>query len=488
MSKEKILGRSKEIKILDQIWDSKEAEFVAIYGRRRVGKTHLIREYFSDKKCVYFEATGQKDGGMGVQLENFIKIFSKTFYDNIPLLTPPSWKDAFELLTKEIDKLPKSRKIVIFFDELPWLATKRSGMLQALDYYWNRFWSRYSNLILVVCGSAASWILDNLINAKGGLHNRLTKTILLRPYSLKETQQFLENRKINLNYKQVVDLYMVFGGIPFYLKQVERGKSVLQTVNKICFQRDGLLYGEFDRLFVSLFDNAEISLSIIKTISKYQYGISREELIKATGISSGGTLNKRLNELESAGFLQSFIPYGHKRKDYYYRVIDEYCYFYLRWIEPFKKKGFEGGKEYWQTKGKTQAATTWSGYAFENVCLKHIDQIRDALELQSISCEIGSWRFIPKKAVNDSGAQIDLLFDREDGVITLCEIKYTEKLFVLDKANAREIKNKIDVFEKYFSPKKQLTFALINTVGIKPTIWSEDLIQNEVTLDDLFKM
>ena len=330
-------------------------------------------------------------------------------------------------------------------------------------------------------------MLDNLINAKGGLHNRLTKTILLKPYSLKETQQFLKHRKINLNPKQLVDLYMVFGGIPFYLKQIEKGKSVLQIVNKICFQQEGLLHSEFDRLFSSLFDNAEVNLAIIKAISKYQYGISREELIKVTGIASGGTLNKRLNELDSAGFIQSYVPYGRKRKDHYYRVIDEYCYFYLRWIEPFKKKGFEGGTEYWLTKGKTPAAITWARYAFENVCLKHIDQIREALELQAISCEIGNWRFVPKKGKGDSGTQIDLLFDRDDGVITLCEIKYTEKPFILDKAEAKIIKNKIDVFEKYFSPKKQITFAIINTFGIKPTIWSEELIQNVVTLVDLVK-
>lgn len=483
--KEKIIGREKEMKILDQMWNSKEAEFLAIYGRRRVGKTHLIREYFSSKKCIYFEMTGQKDGALKVQLDHFIKLFSFSFYDDLPLLPPSSWKDAFELLTKEFEKMPPSRKIVIFFDELPWLATKKSGILQALDYYWNRFWCRYSNLILVVCGSAASWMLDQLINAKGGLHNRLTRTILLKPYNLKETRQFLAYRNIYLNPKQLLDLYMVFGGIPFYLKQVEKGKSVLQLVNQICFQPDGLLYGEFDRLFHSLFDQAEVNLTIIKAISKSLEGISREELIKATSLSSGGTLNKRLDELIAAGFIQSYLPYGRKKKEHYYRVIDEYCYFYLRWIEPFKQRGFEGGTEYWHTKGKTPAVITWAGYAFENICFKHLDQIRKALALQAISCEVGNWRFVPKKGEKDFGAQIDLLFDREDGIITLCEMKYSEKFYTLGKDQAKEIKNKIEVFEKQFAPKKQMTLALITTCGMKPTIWSEELIQHVVTLEDL---
>ncbi len=486
MDKEKIFGRETEIKILDDLWKSSEAEFLAIYGRRRVGKTYLIREYFSRKRCIYFELTGQKDGTLKQQLENFAQAFSKAFSNGKPLQVPSTWKEALELLTKVIETTPKSKNIVIFFDELPWLATQKSGMLQALDYQWNSFWNRHPKLIFVVCGSAASWMLDNLINAKGGLHNRLTKAILLKPYNLKGVQQFLAYRKIRLNPKQVLDLYMVFGGIPHYLKQVEKGKSALQIVNKVCFQTDGLLYDEFDRLFRSLFSNAESSLSIIKAIAKCQYGLSREALIKATRISSGGTLNKRLKELESAGFIQSFIPYGNKAKDQYYRVIDEYCYFYLRWIEPFKQKGVAAGKEYWQTKGRTPAATTWSGYAFENICFKHVDQIRKALDLQAIACEIGSWRALPQ-GKQDSGAQIDLLFDREDGIVTLCEIKYTEKQFVLDKATAKNLQNKMNVFDQHMPSKKQNSFALITTIGLKPNIWSEELIQNVVTLEDLLR-
>ena len=277
----KIFGREKEIQVLDQIWSSNEAEFLAIYGRRRVGKTHLIREYFSKKKAIYFEMTGQKDGSLKEQLENFVKIFSALFFENLPLRCPSTWKKAFEMLTEEIEK--SSQPTILFFDELPWLATPKSRMLQALDYYWNRYWSHQSKLILVVCGSAASWMLDHLINAKGGLHNRLTKTILLKPYNLKEAQQFLAHRNIRLSPKQLLDVYMILGGIPYYLRQIERGKSALQIINKVCFQTEGLLYSEFDRLFQSLFENASDNLSIIKAISKHQIGISREELVRATG-------------------------------------------------------------------------------------------------------------------------------------------------------------------------------------------------------------
>ncbi|MBM3197812.1 MAG: ATP-binding protein [Chlamydiae bacterium] len=485
---EKIVGREPEIKLLDTLWASSEAEFLAVYGRRRVGKTYLIREYFSKKKCVYFEVTGQKDGSLQQQLENFIHVFSQTFTRNLPLRTPVSWKEAFDLLTQEIENLSKSRAVVLFFDELPWLATKKSGVMQALDYYWNRFWSRYPQLICVVCGSAASWMLDNLVNAKGGLHNRLTKTILLKPYNLRGVWQFLSHHGIHLTPKQILDHYMVFGGIPHYLKQIEKGKSALQNINRVCFQPDGLLYDEFDRLFQSLFAQAEDSLQIIKAIAKHQHGISREELVFSINMHSGGTLTKRLEELESAGFIQGYIPYGRRVKDRTYRVIDEYCYFYLRWIEPFKRGGVLGGKEYWQTKGKTQSALAWAGYAFENVCFKHVDQIRRALDLQAISCEIGSWKYFPSRGKKDAiGAQIDLIFDREDGVVTLCEIKYSEKIFALEKSEAMNILHKVELFSSSIQQKKQVQVALITTQGVKSTLWSEDVVQHTITLEDLLK-
>ncbi len=487
MTEANIIGRKQELKMLKEVWSSREAELLAIYGRRRVGKTHLIREFFSSKG-TYFELTGQKDGSLHDQLDNFIKAFSQTFFQAIPLRTPSSWKEAFELVTAQINNIPKTQKLTIFFDELPWLATKRSKMLQAFDYFWNHYWSKNSKLVVVVCGSAASWMLEHLINAKGGLHNRLTRIILLKPFNLKDTQEFLRHRGISFQHKQILDLYMVFGGIPYYLKQIRKGKSPAQNINKICFQREGLLYGEFHRLFHSLFDAYNTNLSIVKAIAKSWSGISRIELIRITKILSGGSLDKRLEELETAGFIQSYIPYGQKKKGHYYRVIDEYTLFYLRWIEPMKDRGIEGGKSYWQTKSSTAQANAWSGYSFENICLKHIDQIQEALGIQSIATETGSWRFVPKKGSLESGAQIDLLFDRDDDIITLCEIKYSQKAYSLDKGYAKKLIQKIEAFEKQTSTNKQIFLALITISGLKKTIWSEELIHNVVTLNSLFTL
>ncbi|MFI5344576.1 MAG: ATP-binding protein [Chlamydiales bacterium] len=485
MSVKKIIGRAKEIKILDAVCKSKEAEFIAVYGRRRVGKTYLIREYFSDKG-LYLETSGAKDKPLKKQLENFMKSFSQTFFKGVPLHTPDSWDAAFELLTKELKGVAKTRKVIIFLDELPWMVTKKSGMLQSLDYYWNLYWSRMPNLILIVCGSAASWILDKLIYAKGGLHKRITRKILLEPFHLKETREFLIHHSVKLNEKQILDIYMAIGGVPFYLKAVTSGMSAAQNIEAICFQKNGLLYNEFANLFESLFEHADVNLSIVREIVNHGNEILREDLIRATGIKSGGTLNKRLRELEAANFIQSFLPYGYKKRNLFYRVIDEFSLFHLKWIEPLIDSGIGMDEGYWQILMNTPIVKNWTGYAFENVCLKHISQIRRALGLEKVACLTGRWRHISKKGSQDDGAQIDLLFDRQDGIITLCEIKYSEKPYVIDKDYGKQLLRKEDVFKKVVKTSKQIFLAMITVTGLKRNLWSEELVHNEVVLADLF--
>lgn len=481
----KIIGREKEVEILDEVWASKEAEFIAIYGRRRVGKTYLIREYFSEKG-LFLEASGAKDKPLQKQLENFMKAVSKTFFKGVPLHTPKSWDEAFDILTKELQALPRSQKVVLFLDELPWLATKKSGLLQSIDYYWNLHWSRIPNLILIGCGSAASWILEKLIYAKGGLHKRLTRKILLEPYNLKQTQEFLKSLSVKLSEKQILDIYMAIGGIPYYLKAVKKGLSAAQNIEAICFQKNGLLYDEFSNLFEALFEQAEVNLAIVREIVKHGNEMTREELSAATGIKSGGTLNKRLKELEASNFIQSFLPYGKQKRDRSYRVVDEFSLFHLKWIEPALASGLGFEEGYWQNRANTPAALTWAGFAFENICLKHIYQIKRALGIEKIACRSGRWYFFPKKGSSELGAQIDVLFDREDGIITLCEIKYSNTPFLIDKDYGKKLLKKIEVFETHIKSGKQVFLAMITLDPLKPNLWSEELIQNTVTLKDLF--
>lgn len=478
----KIVGRKKEQKVLDKIWRSNNAELVAIYGRRRVGKTFLVREFFCKQKR-YFELTGMKETSVRQQLKNFTDAFSKTFH---PIDRPKNWRDAFSLLNKEFEKKP-FQKHLIFFDELPWLAGKKSGFIQALDYFWNAYWSQIPHIKIILCGSAASWMLEHLINAKGGLHNRLTFYIQIEPFNLYETKEYLIAKKVRLSEKHLLDLYMVMGGIPHYLNYIDATKSAEQNIQNICFASSGFLLTEFRRLFASLFDAAEVNLSIIREIAKRREGISREELISKTGMSSGGTFNKRIDELQAAGFIQGYIPYHHKKKEQHFRVIDEYSAFYLTWIDPIIDKGFTQ-HNYWKSCFRKSQWATWAGYAFESLCLKHLPQILKSLDLESTPCVIGSWRFTPKKGSKDAGAQIDLLFDRHDNAVTLCEIKYSSTKYAIDKSYAKELIRKMDVFKERTGTNKQLFMAFITTMGVKKGLWGKEAVSDEVTLRDLFKM
>ena len=364
-----LIGREPEVKVLEQVWSSAQAELLVLYGRRRVGKTHLVRSHFGDKG-TYLEFTGIRKGSFRRQLQAFAEKLSAALFSDIPIKTPANWQEAFELLSAGIEKLKPSQKMVIFFDELPWMVTRKSKLLQEFDHYWNTKWSLNDNIKIILCGSAASWMIDNVVNATGGLHNRLTRTILLKPFDLSTTKKFLVSKGYKYTLQQITELYMVMGGIPYYLNNLVKSKSLNQNIESICFSKTGALYDEFTRLFESLFEQAEINLKLIRAIAKRRHGLSREELIKAVKMTSGGSLNKRLRELEAAGFIQSFVPYGRESRDIYYRVIDEYCLFYLDWIEPESLYGHDIAKGYWQSKHHSPQWYDWAGYSFENICIR----------------------------------------------------------------------------------------------------------------------
>lgn len=482
-----IIARHEDLRKISRFYQSSKAEFMAVYGRRRVGKTFLIQSHFSGIPCVFFHVTGLKDGSIQDQIENFTRVIGNTFYQGADLKTEKKWINVFAQLTDAINLLPKNKKVVLFFDELPWMATKRSKLIQALDHYWNRYWSIDPRIKLIVCGSSASWILEKLIHNKGGLYNRITYQMALEPFTLKESKEFLEMKGIHLNHSHLLKIYMVMGGIPLYLDQIQKGLSADQNIESICFSKSGLLFSEFNKLFASLFENYETCEALIRIISENRYGISQTHLMKRSNKKIGGRLKKRLQELEDAGFIESFIPYLHKERGIYYRIIDEYSIFYLRWIEPIlnsiKRKEKESG--YWLSKQKSAAWDAWQGYAFEAICYKHISQIRNGLKI-GVDAEVGTWRYVPKKGTEDQGAQIDLLFDREDDSITICEIKCTSKPFILDKATAKNILNKIKIFKEHTRTSKQIFVALISANGIQATLYSDDIISDVVTLDALF--
>ncbi len=482
-----IIGREAEQSELTDIYRSPRAELVAIYGRRRVGKTYLVNSFFRSKKCIFFQAVGLRKGSMRKQLQNFTDAISETFYNKVPLQTATTWSNAFQLLTNNIEASSKKDKIVIFLDELPWMATAKSGFLDALDYYWNKYWSNKANLKVIICGSSASWIINKIINDTGGLHNRVTRQIVLRPFMLYEVKMYLQHIGLNLNNRQLLEVYMALGGIPFYMNNLKRGLSVAQNINHLCFKRDGLLYDEFDKLFDSLFKDAESYKEIVRIIASKFYGVDRSELdLKCQLSSNGGTLSQRLKALEDSGFIISFMPYEHKVKGLYYRLIDEYSMFYLQWIERYKTVTLKlnANDDYWGSVYNTPAWSSWAGYAFEAVCYKHIDIIRQALKINGGVAS--SWRYVPIRK-DESGAQIDLLFDRYDDAITVCEIKYTAQPFVIDKSYAKKLIDKCLIFKKVTKTKKQTFIAMVSANGIKNNTYAEDLVSNIVTIDDLIK-
>ncbi|OGT46028.1 MAG: hypothetical protein A3E82_07880 [Gammaproteobacteria bacterium RIFCSPHIGHO2_12_FULL_38_11] len=482
-----IVGRDKEQSILTQLLNSERAEFLALIGRRRVGKTFLIKNFFEKKPCVFFYCSGQKDGKLKQHLMDFAVQIGHAFYNGANISPCKSWRDTFEELTKAIQQVNKNKKIVLFFDELPWLATKRSNLLPALDYYWNRYWSHEKNIKLIVCGSSASWITKNIINNKAGLYNRLTRTICLEPFTLKESEALLHALKIKLNHKQILDLYMVLGGIPHYMVLVQKGLSAYQCIDTLCFQKNGALVKEFDRLFASLFSEPETYVALIRVIARYHDGIGQARLIQESGASDGGRTVQRLKELIEAGFILEFIPYGRHEKGLYYKVIDEFTLFYLQWMEPNMQTILKqnNNNSYWLAKTKTPSWKSWAGYAFESIGHKHIAQIQKALHIEP-GAEIGSWRYLAKN-LEQQGTQIDLLFDRTDQVITICEIKFNESPFVIDKLYAKKIVNKIETYKTQSKTKKQIYFAMITVNGLKKTMYSEELVDGGVMmLNDFF--
>jgi hypothetical protein len=394
-----------------------------------------------------------------------------------------------DLLTDAIEKFTtKKQKIVLFFDEFPWMATHRSGLLQALDHLWNQTWSNDSRIKLVICGSSASWIINKIINNKAGLHNRITRKIPLMPFNLQETNLFLRAQGVELNYKQISQLYMATGGVPYYLMNVKKGLSATQLIELLAFQQQSLFFKEFDNLFSSLFTDSETYIELLRIIAKNRYGIDQKDLIKKSKtFSRGGGVVRKLTELEEAGFIISFTPYLHKKRGVYYRLIDEYTLFYLKWIEPVRntiqKQSLETG--YWARQQKSAGWHSWAGYAFESICYKHLSPIRKKLNINPTAIA-NAWRYAPTAKSKEDGAQIDLLFDREDDTITLCEIKYTDESFNIDKAYAANLKRKIDVFKEKTRTKKQIFFNMVSANNIKKTIYSEDMINGVVTLEDLF--
>lgn len=474
-----IIGREDEIFILSDLLKSNQPELLAIYGRRRVGKTFLIKTFYNDN--IVFSCTGQYKGSTETQLANFSEQLNVYFSRGRKAGTLQSWQQAFIHLRDGLRSIRSKKKKVVFFDELPWMDSHKSGFLSAFGYFWNAYASDMPDIIVVICGSATSWIIEKVVNDKGGLHNRITKRIRLLPFTLRETEQFLLSRSIRYSHYELLQLYMVMGGIPAYLNEVKRGKSIAQNVQTICFSKDGILTGEFDNLYAALFKWPERHIQVIQTLAKKNKGLTRTELSISGRLISGGTLTKTLRELAESGFIEKIYPLEKKEKESLYRLTDEFSLFYFRFMHHQKVYA----RDYWITKQSTPSYKSWCGYAFENVCIKHVNQIKRSLQIGAVHSNSLSWLFRGRE--EKEGAQIDLLIDRADYLINLCEIKFSNKKFTIDKRYFNELLNKKEVFRMQSYTKKSIVLTLITTYGITDNDYKAQLVDDEVLMDDLFR-
>jgi len=471
----KIIGREIEQTILNKVIESPQAEFVALYGRRRVGKTFLVKQFFKQKFVFYL--TGTANVGMAHQLANFHSAYHQ--YAKVPLNAPPkSWFEAFESLKYLIEQSTDEQKIV-FLDELPWLDTPKSNFIAALEYFWNSFGASHEPLKLIVCGSAASWMLNELIKNRGGLHNRVTRRISLKPFTLKETEAFLNAKNVVLERYQILQIYAVMGGIPYYLNEIETGQSTAQAIDNVCFSENGLLREEYHQLYHSLFQKAERHTAIVEALSNKAQGLTRDELVSKTKISNGGSFTKVLDELEISGFIKKYTPFQRKSKSSLYQLTDPYSLFYHKFIKNSKS----GGKNSWLNLLDSSSYRAWSGYAFEYICMSHIEQIKKALGISGIYSEDSAWR----SQTSEKGVQIDLLIDRKDGIITVCEMKFANEEYEISKDYATQLRRKMSVFKAESKTRKTLFLAMVTTFGVKPNQHALGLVQNQIRMDDLFE-
>lgn len=472
-----LIGREEEKRILQQAMESREAEMVAVFGRRRVGKTFLVKSVYREQ--IVFEITGIQNAPYAEQMQNFAQQLNKAANNVVPVQTPANWLEAFFLLTQLLEQKAGDQKQVVFFDELPWLAARKSGFLRAFGNFWNS-WAVNQHIVVVICGSAASWMIQKVVHDTGGLYNRITRRIHLQAFTLAETEQFLQSRHVHLDRYQIVQLHMAMGGIPHYLKEVETGNSATQNINRICFSPNGLLREEFPQLYAALFVNASNHMAVIRALAARRQGLLRKQIAEISQVPNGGGLTKVLEELVQSDFIAVFRPFGKKKQEQLYRLTDAYSLFYLQFME---NRPYEGA-DTWQLLSQTQAYKTWSGYAFENVCFRHIPQIKKALGISGVFSNTSS--FYRKGTPEEEGAQIDLLIDRNDHVVNLCEIKYYQEPFALTKAQADNLRNKMGVFRQATKTPKHLAIVLITTFGVKTNQYSLGLNVQSLTLEALF--
>ena len=470
--KESIVGRRHEQDILQSCLDSPKAEFVAVYGRRRIGKTYLVKQFFEEKFDFY--TSGVYQISRSEQLKRWQVQLNK--YSGQKKTKPKDWFEAFDQLQSYLETLSEKERLVIFIDELPWMDTPKSNFIRALEVFWNSWAADRKGLKLVVCGSATTWMTNKLLGDKGGLHNRVTRSIRLAPFTLAETQNYLKSNGLDWSRGEIMEAYMTLGGTPYYLSLLRPELSIRQNIDELFFSKDAPLQSEYEFLFRSLFKEANAYRKVVELLSSKLKGLTRAEILHEIKITDNGNLTTILEDLEKCDFIRRYQAFGKKQREMIYQLTDMYTLFYLRFV-----KGYNGLNSNEWINMSDQKRSTWEGYAFEQVCILHINEIRKALGISGIASDVCSWSYRDKK----QGAQIDLVIDRSDNVIDLCEMKYSDRPFELTNDYVEWLKERRDLFREQTGTNKTLHLTMVTTYGITNGKYASS-IQGRVTMDDLF--
>ena len=460
-----IIGRKKELNEIREAYKSEYSQFIAVYGRRRVGKTFLVREAFD--YSFSFQHTGVANLNMKGQLEAFRMSLMEQGHKDCPVLK--SWLEAFNEL-KVIVKSSKKRKKVLFIDEISWIDTPKSGFLAALENFWNGWCSARKDVLLIICASATSWIINKVIKNRGGLHNRVSVRISLAPFTLKECEEYVASKNFRLSRYQILLLYMVMGGPAYYWSLLDKSKSAAQNIDSLFFAENGKLRNEYSSLYESLFKHPEPYIKIVSVLGKKATGMTRKELVDKYKLDGSGALTKCLEELEECGFIRKYNAFEKKSKGAVYQLIDNYTLFYFKFI-----KEADGDEAFWTNSLNTPLQNTWCGYAFERVCLQHIAQIKQALGIGSVSTKQCAWSADGGLLQEgERGAQIDLLIDRKDDTINICEMKWASAPFVISSDYDMELRNKVSTFIRQTQSRKAVHTTMITTFGVKKNMYIDD--------------
>lgn len=469
-----LIGRQNEYERLNECLKSAEPQLIGIYGRRRVGKTFLINNFFNGR--FDFKITGIYNKPVEIQLESFITEYNSQTQSESPI--PKNWMEAFALLKSYILTISDKEKQVVFFDEMPWLDTQRSDFMTAFEWFWNGWANSRKNLVFIVCGSAASWMRKNFDENVGGLYRRLTCRLYLKPFTLHETEEYLKQKGIEWSRYYITECYMIMGGIPYYLSLLKSSLTYDQNIDNIFFRKRSELWDEFMFLYKTLFSNSDQYIKVVEALSTKRSGLTRNEIQTATKLPNNGKLSEILFNLEYSGFIRINDFYGKKTK--VYQLSDYYTLFYFKYI----KNNYGKDEHFWSNMGASPSRTAWAGLTFEQICKDHTTQIKKKLGISGVLSEVSVWSIDGDD--DHKGVQIDMLINRRDMVTNLCEVKYSTGEYEINKSDDENFRNKIGSFRDNTKTKNAIHFTMITTYGVKKNKYY-NIVNSEVTMDDLFE-